>query len=177
MLNSQTMKNIKLPFGRDFLQVDLPLGCVPHILRKEPMPILPNATRAVEQALNEPVACPALSELARHGTTVCIVICDITRPVPNGLVLPKLVQALLHSGVRLADISILVATGLHRPNVDDELLELIGDRWIFDNVRIENHDARDAVSMIDLGETPTDKILSCSTIALWKLNCELSSDW
>jgi nickel-dependent lactate racemase len=72
--------------------------------------------------------------------------------------LPRLVQALLNSGVALDRITILVATGLHRPNVGDELLELIGDRWVYDHVRIENHNARDDESMVHLGETPTDCI-------------------
>ncbi len=122
------------------------------------MPILDNPGRAVERALIDPVGCPSLSALGKEQPTVCIVICDITRPVPNGLILPRLVRSLLDSGVSLEKITILVATGLHRPNVGDELLELVGDRWVFDNVRIENHDARDGASMVRLGETPTDKI-------------------
>ena len=122
------------------------------------MPVLLNPTHAVEQALQDPVASPSISDLAANCASVCIVICDITRPVPNGLVLPTLVRILLSAGVALEKITILVATGLHRPNLGDELLELVGDRWIYDNVRIENHDARDHASMIRLGETPTDRI-------------------
>jgi lactate racemase len=152
------MNKIEIPFGREFLEVRVPPGCKPHILRKQPMPLLPDPKVAVQQALQSPVSCPTIGELAKNNPTVCIVICDITRPVPNGLVLPQLVRALLDSGVALEKITILVATGLHRPNLGDELLELIGDQWVFDNVRIENHDARDSASMIRLGETPSDKI-------------------
>jgi lactate racemase len=122
------------------------------------MPILPDPVRAVEHALQYPVACPSISALSESHPTVCIVICDITRPVPNGLVLPRLIRALLDSGVAIERITILVATGLHRPNVGDELFELIGDQWVFDHVRIENHDARDDLSMVRLGETTTDRI-------------------
>ena len=152
------MKKFEIPFGRDFLQVAAPKGCIPHVFRKKPMPVLLNPTLAVEQALQDPVACPSINDLATNCASACIVICDITRPVPNGLVLPSLVRNLLNAGVTLEKITILVATGLHRPNLGDELLELVGDRWIYDNVRIENHDARDHASMVRLGETPTDKI-------------------
>ncbi len=152
------MDKIDIPFGRDFLQVSVPTGCVPHVLRKEPMPILPDPVQAMERALQEPIGCPSIRQLAKRGSKVCIVICDITRPVPNGIVLPKLVQALLDSEVALEDITILVATGLHRPNLGDEMRELIGNQWVFENVRIENHNARDEASLVRLGETPTDRI-------------------
>ncbi len=72
--------------------------------------------------------------------------------------LPSLVANLLDSGVPREGITILVATGLHRPNLGDELLELVGDRWVYENVRIENHDARDRAAMVHLGNTPTDNI-------------------
>lgn len=122
------------------------------------MPILADPERAVVQALQNPVACSPIRDLVTNDPTVCIVICDITRPVPNGLILPSLVRALLDAGVALEKITILVATGLHRPNLGEELLELVGDRWIFENVRIENHDARDSTSLVRLGETATDRI-------------------
>jgi lactate racemase len=122
------------------------------------MPILNDPVGAFQRALQDPVGCAPLAELAKDKRSVCIVICDITRPVPNGLVLPALIHALLDSGVALEELTILVATGLHRPNLGDELLELVGDRWVYENVRIENHDARDEDSLVHLGETPTDKI-------------------
>src|SRR5664279_6144809 len=69
-------------------------------------------------------------------------ICDITRPVPNSLILPVLVQELLHAGMAPGAITIVVATGLHRPNEEDELRELVGSDWILDNVIVANHFAR-----------------------------------
>jgi nickel-dependent lactate racemase len=48
---------------------------------------------------------------------------------------------------------VLVATGLHRPNLGDELAELVGDPWVLENVRVENHDARNDADHVWLGET------------------------
>jgi nickel-dependent lactate racemase len=48
---------------------------------------------------------------------------------------------------------VLVATGLHRPNEGAELAEVVGDPWVFDNVKVENHHARDDAAHVDLGVT------------------------
>ena len=47
----------------------------------------------------------------------------------------------------------LVATGLHRPNLGAELEELIGDPWVLRTVRVENHYARNQQDHVDLGLT------------------------
>jgi nickel-dependent lactate racemase len=83
-----------------------------------------------------------------------VLICDITRPVPNRLLLGPVVRQLLEAGVPRQRITVLVATGLHRPNLGAELAELVGDPWVLDAVRVENHDARDDAGHVDLGHTP-----------------------
>lgn len=52
----------------------------------------------------------------------------------------------------------MIATGLHRPNVGEELEEVIGDPWVTENIRILNHDARDESSIVHLGKTPTHQV-------------------
>ena len=58
-------------------------------------------------------------------------------------------------GIAQDKITILVATGLHRPNLGDELAELVGDDWVLNNIRVLNHDARDDAAHVDLGVTKT----------------------
>ena len=91
--------------------------------------------------------------MARHGRTVCILICDITRPVPNGSLLPPLIETITAAGVPKENILILVATGLHRPNEGEELREIIGSDEVFRTIRAENHFARDREAHVDLGKT------------------------
>jgi nickel-dependent lactate racemase len=128
------------------------------VIRKPPMPLLENPASAIVEALQNPVGSPPLSRLAADVRKVTIVICDITRPVPNGPILRGIIDQLCSAGVRTDQITILIATGLHRPNLGSEMLEVIGDPWIFDHIRIENHYARDTAWMVDLGKTPTDGI-------------------
>jgi nickel-dependent lactate racemase len=49
---------------------------------------------------------------------------------------------------------VLVATGLHRPNLGAELAEVVGDPWVLRTVPVANHDARDDAGHVDLGPTP-----------------------
>ena len=50
-------------------------------------------------------------------------------------------------------ITILVATGLHRPNLGEELRRVIGDDEVLASVRVINHVARDESDLADLGVT------------------------
>jgi nickel-dependent lactate racemase len=117
------------------------------------MPLLPDPSEAIREALENPVGCPSLQELARGKKNACILICDITRPVPNGLILPPLVESLTRAGIAKENILILVATGLHRPNEGEELKEVVGSEEIFKTIRIENHFARDKEAHANLGTT------------------------
>jgi nickel-dependent lactate racemase len=146
--------DIPLLYGRGHVPVRPPAGCVPTVIEKRAMPVLPDASAAVAQALAAPVGVPPLREAARGKRSACILICDITRPVPNGLFLGPLVRTLLDAGVPRAGITVLVATGLHRANEGGELRELVGDPWVLDTVTVANHDATVDRDHVLLGRTP-----------------------
>ncbi len=145
---------IELSYGRGTLPVRMPEGSEVTVIRKRAMPILQDAPAAIMRALAHPHGSPALVDLARRAKSACILICDITRPVPNGLFLPAMVRQLLDAGIARDRIQILVATGLHRPNEGAELIELVGDRFVLDTVRVDNHYARNDADHVDLGTTP-----------------------
>ncbi|MFN9434781.1 MAG: nickel-dependent lactate racemase [Planctomycetota bacterium] len=150
--------SVEIRYGKGEMRIRLPKGCEPTVIRKPPMPLLEDPASAIADALRRPIGSPSLQQLASHASRVTIVICDITRPVPNGPILRGILDELRSAGIRLDQVTILLATGLHRPNLGREMLEVVGDPWIFDNVRIENHYARDKAWMVDLGKTPTDGI-------------------
>lgn len=149
------MADIELAFGRGGLVVDLPDAAKPTVIRKRALPVPEDQSGAIEAALDNPIDVPTLSELAADARSACILICDITRPVPNGLFLRPLIERLVEAGVPLAGITVLVATGLHRPNLGDELAELVGDPWVLEHVSVVNHYARDEAAHIDFGRTAT----------------------
>jgi len=149
------MEPIELLYGRGTIAVRPPDGALVTIVRKRPMPLLPDPAGAVAEALAQPVDAPPLAELARGKRSACILICDITRPVPNGLFLRPLIETLTAAGVPADGITVLIATGLHRPNEGAELAELVGDPWVLDQVKVVNHLATEDADHVPLGRTPT----------------------
>jgi nickel-dependent lactate racemase len=146
---------VDLLYGRGKLAVTFPDELRVMTIRKNPMPVAPDPAGALATAFQAPVGCPPLRTLARGRRNACILICDITRPVPHGRLLPGLVEELAAAGIDRKDTRILVATGLHRPNEGPELHEVIGSEAVFKSVRIENHFARDREAHVDLGRTPS----------------------
>ena len=134
--------DISLNYGKTQLVVTLPDDLEVSVIRKPDMPLLDDPVATLEASFAKPDGGPNLADLARKAQTACILICDITRPVPNGVLLPPLLRALLAGGLSKENIVILVATGLHRPNEEEELAELVGDPWVMENFAIANHFAR-----------------------------------
>lgn len=146
---------VDLPYGRTGLPVTFDDDLEVTVVAKPPMPLVQAPMAAVRHALATPVGCPPLTELATGKRSACVLICDVTRPVPNSLFLRPLIETLLTAGIDASNVTVLVATGLHRPNLGDELAELVGDPWVLDRVPVVNHDALDDAAHADFGETLT----------------------
>ena len=144
---------IDLNYGKGHLPVDLDDNWDVSVIRKPAMPVQADPLAAVQAALAHPVGSAPLALEAKGKASACVLICDITRPVPNGHLLPVILRQLLDAGMAPESICVLVATGLHRPNEGKELAELIGDPWVLENFRIENHFARNDLDHADLGTT------------------------
>jgi nickel-dependent lactate racemase len=144
---------VELLYGKATIAASVPPGCREMLIRKQPRAPLRDPRSAVAQALAKPIGAPSLAEHARGKRSACILICDITRPVPNHLFLRPVIEQLLGAGVAAEAITVLVATGLHRPNEGEELARVVGDPWVLDKVRVVNHFARDDAAHVDLGRT------------------------
>lgn len=144
---------VKLEYGRTGLEVEVPEGPhVRHLAYKQAVAVA-DPVASVQQALSQPTGTPPLAELAKGRRDACVVICDITRPVPNQLLLTEILGTLESSGIPREKVTILVATGLHRPNEGDELVEMVGPE-IAANYRIENHHGKVRDEHTYLGESP-----------------------
>src|SRR5262249_39786465 len=144
---------IQLDYGRTGPAVDRPEARLVGPLAIRPAAPLPDPEAAIARVLREPIGTPPLAEVARGRRDACILVCDITRPVPNRLILPPLLRTLEEQSIPRRDILILVATGLHRPNEGAELEELLGPEVVA-NYRVENHHGKVRDEHDYLGETP-----------------------
>jgi len=143
----------KLRYGKQHLSLDLADSWDITILTKKQMPVLPDPSAGVMAALEAPVGSRTLEEEAQGCHSACILVCDITRPVPNSLVLRPVIERLLRAGMKQKDITIIVATGLHRPNEAKELEMVIGDTWVMSHATVVNHFARRLDDHIAVGTT------------------------
>src|SRR5262245_44456929 len=100
----------KLEYGRTGLEVDLPAERIVRTLKYKDAPPLPDAAGELAKMLARPIGSPPLAEIARGKNSACIAICDITRPVPNELILRPVLKTLEESGIERQNITILVAT-------------------------------------------------------------------
>ncbi|MFQ5731386.1 MAG: nickel-dependent lactate racemase [Planctomycetaceae bacterium] len=142
-----------LDYGKTGLAVDLPRRNVVGPLEIRDVPPLDDPEDVLREKLANPTAARGLAHLAKSREDACIVICDITRPVPNTLILSQLLPTLERSGIPRDRILILIATGLHRPNEGDELVELVGAE-IAENYRVENHHGKVLDEHTFLGDSP-----------------------
>lgn len=145
---------VELLYGKGRLPVTVGDDVDVTVLAKPPMPLAADPRQAARAALASGVGCASLAEIAAGRRSACILVCDVTRPVPNGLLLRPIIETLLAAGVPKADITVLVATGLHRPNQGAELDAVIGDPWVRGTVAVVNHEAEDDSAHVALGDTP-----------------------
>ncbi len=139
-------------FGKKGLTVTLPGGPRYRLILSRSGGPVANPVGAIEAALDAPIGRPPLAELAAGRRSAAISVCDITRPAPNRVTLPPLLERLHRAGIPKDAVTILIATGLHREATRDELDTILGPE-IAAGYRIGNHDARDRAAHRWLGRT------------------------
>ena len=150
---------IAVAFGKDELTLKLPDGPRYEVIRAQSARPLASASQALEAALEGPIGCVPLVELAHGCRSAAISVCDITRPAPNALVLPPLLARLHRAGIQPGDVTILIATGLHRAATAEELNLILGPE-IASSYRVVNHDAKNLAAHRHLGSTRRDTPVS-----------------
>ena len=143
--------HINLKYGEKGLELEFPQTTnFVGVLYPKEAAVLPEPIDALEIALIDPIESKPLREMARGKTDAVVVISDITRPVPNALLLPVIIQQLMEAGIPSSKITILVATGIHRPNEGQELDRLVG-KEVASSYRIINHFSKNQDDMMLVG--------------------------
>lgn len=143
---------VSFAFGKDGLNLELPDDRRFEILESRSPAPLADVPSALARALDHPIESPPLVELARGRRSAAIAVCDITRPAPNSVTLPPLLERLHAAGIERGKVTIYIATGLHRPATAEEIAAIVGPD-IAARYRVENHHARDPESHLSLGTT------------------------
>ncbi len=141
---------VQLAYGRRGLVANLPETT--RVITSRFLPGVEDEVATIREALAHPIGSAPLAEIVKSGDRVVIAHTDITRATPNDRILPVLIAELEAAGVASQDITLLNALGTHRPQTDEELRGMLGDR-IVSRYRCIQHSAYDDDNLASLGET------------------------
>lgn len=144
------MAKVQLAYGKTGLEVEFRPEWNVTVVEPRFVPALPHPEAALRQALRHPLGSPPLRELVSPTDRVGIVFSDITRPAPNHLLLPAVLDELAH--VPVGNVTLFNALGTHRPNSDEELRGMLGDDLV-DRYLIVQNNAFDPSTQVTLGTT------------------------
>ena len=146
------MKAYPIPCGKKTIALQVPDGVPVQWVASRDMAPVPDVRRAVEEALGLPIGTSRLRDLVKPGQTVALIVTDITRKLPEEVILSYLLKELEAGGIKKKEITAVVATGTHRPNTPRELWEKFGD--VVNEIPFINHDAYNPDGLVDLGRSP-----------------------
>lgn len=142
---------VRLDYGTEGLDVDLP-GERTTIIEPMARPAVADARATLLHAIRSPLGRPPLRDLVSAGQKVAISVCDITRAQPRKDTIEALFEEMPQ--VDPKDVTILIATGTHRTNTDQELERMLG-REILGRYRVINHNSRERSTLSRVGATST----------------------
>jgi len=158
--------DIFLDYGSSKLKADINGKNLLYLIENKKTGELPDTKKGLIKSFEEPIGSLPLREIIKNKYRISIIISDITRAVPTKLILEALLPELLSYGVKKDCITIIIATGLHRPNEGKELVRLVG-KDIAENYKIINHNARDTKNCIPIGKTKTGAPIILNKIFLY----------
>lgn len=164
------MKTIPIPYDNTTLDLHVPEENLRAVIAagmhsyQAPM----GEADLVLDALAHPIGTPPLRELAKGKKRVTLVTSDHTRAVPSKITLPLLL-AEIRAGNPQAEITILIATGLHRATTPEEQRRMFGDK-IVDHEKIAVNDAFDPAQFVHVCELPSGAQFNVNRLAV---DCDL----
>lgn len=154
---------IAIPYGKGHISYELPYDGL-LTSRVDQLKSDKTGRELVEKAMAAPIGAAPLAQLAAGKKTCTIIISDHTRPVPSRDILPPMLAA-LRQGNPDIQVTLLVATGFHRPTTTAELENKLGPE-IAKNEKIVVHDAFDPNSNVEIGILPSGAPLVIDRVAV-----------
>lgn len=135
------MEKIKIPYGKENIEWQPSNDIQFEVINPKAYEGSFDQEEVVLKALENPIGSKKIEEF-KNVNTAAIAISDLTRPVPNKIIIPPIVERLEKMGIDPKNIFIIVGTGLHRPSGKEEFIHLLGEE-IVNKVTVISHDAND----------------------------------
>lgn len=149
------MTQIMVPYAKQFVEINVPDSNLVAVLESKAHSFKVEMTQEeiVNQALDNPIGGEKLEELVKDVKNLVLITSDHTRPVPSIITLPILLSRIRSANPDI-DITIVIATGFHRPTTKDEMIDKFGQD-IVDNEVIINHLSEDPSTVVHVGTLPS----------------------
>ncbi len=157
--------SVSLPYHKSALELSVPRKNLRGLLVPAKMPPLDlSEEEMVLGALENPIGSPKLRHLTEGKARVTLITSDHTRAVPSHITLPLLLRE-IRRGNPEAEITILIATGLHRETTREEIASRFG-REIAETERIVVHNVERTHEMVPIGQLPSGCPCSINRLAV-----------
>ena len=133
------LEKIKIPYGKENIEWMPSSELRVEVVNPKAYEGASSQKEEVIKALENPIGSKRIEEF-KNINKVAIAISDLTRPVPNKVIIPPIVEKLEKIGVNPKNIFIIVGTGLHRPSDREEFISLLGEELV-NKVTVISHDA------------------------------------
>lgn len=136
----------------DHITVEIPDELLVDKIEPEIVPSLADIYSAAEEALSAPIGTPPLESSLSIKSRVLVVVPDKSRHTDVGEVVRAVLSRIGGAGVSRENVTILIATGTHRPMTEEEIEQKFSG-GILNGYRVVNHVYNDESALIDLGAT------------------------
>jgi len=149
----RTKVHFRLPFGyHQKVEFDIPDKNLTYYVERKKLPSDPDVRGSVTEAVKKPIGIPPLSQLAKRGDKVVVLVDDLTRPTPQNELLPPVLEELCGGGLRADNVEIMIALGTHRQMTDAEIVDHLGPE-VAERFEVTNSDYKDEKRLVNLGTT------------------------
>lgn len=161
------MAEVKLPFGKEKIVVSIPDERFQGTLESDAGSYQADKDqdKIVRDALAHPIQSQPLRELVKGKKNIVMIASDHTRPVPSKVILPAVMDE-IKAGNPDAQLTILIATGFHRPTTREELIYKFGKDYVDrDDIHFVVHFSHKDDEMAEIGTLPSGGKLYINKVA------------
>lgn len=144
-----------LPYANEEIHFSIPDEHALGILEPTSADPCADVSRSARVSIEKPIAGPSLREILRtkHPGSVVIIVNDLTRSTPTQKLLPPILTVLEEEKIFPEQITIVIATGTHRPLNQYEMEQVVG-REVKERYAVVNHDC-DAFDLVSFRKLPS----------------------
>ncbi len=131
---------IFMPYSNEKIEIDIDDKKIIDIIKQKQVSSIEKPKEQMKKSLTKPIDSKSLSKLLiqEKPEKIVIIVNDVTRPTPYKHILPPILDTIEESEINYKCVTLLIATGIHRPNTHEENIKSFG-KDIVKKYNIVNH--------------------------------------